>query len=244
MASNVSSKPRPYTFGQQLDRSQPGVRRLMLFLQTHWKAIVVDIQNMPDKYTPGDLAVTLTVNGKYKFRAFEVKCESRASTQTSNLAVEVWGDVENEYIGGPWATKADDYVFVYEDGLCVMMDRLKLVEWLETCEPERFQYREIDNYNPRNRNGGRYKSVIALVPREIAKAELGKYYSEVWLPPSTAYRVDHSLTKAIAELNAETAKLRAAAATAQQIKDAKKKSKPSFKKHKQKITEVYDPEYN
>jgi hypothetical protein len=102
----------------------------------------------------------------------EVKCESSYSrTATPNLAIERYSSIERQSLGGPWSTDADFYAHIYTDGLLVIMNRRRLVTWLESelaRDAKAFAYREVPNEG--------WTTGTYLVPRERARVGLGTWY--------------------------------------------------------------------
>jgi hypothetical protein len=104
----------------------------------------------------------------------EVKCESSYTRATTpNLAIERYSSIERHNPGGPWSTEADFYVHIYADGLLVVMNRLRLIQWLEgelARDPQAFSYREIPNAG--------WTTGTLLVPRQLVREALGAWYRE------------------------------------------------------------------
>jgi len=163
---------QPYQFSQKRDQSYDFVEWVI-----HWfeqRADVSEVRDVQDDsffFYKGDLLIARSDGG---VQFVEVKCESSYTrTTTPNLAIERYSSIERHSDGGPWSTDADFYAHIYTDGLLVIMNRKRLVAWLESelaRDPHAFAYREIPNQG--------YVTGTFLVPRERARAALGSWYRE------------------------------------------------------------------
>jgi hypothetical protein len=163
---------QPYQFSQKRDQSYDFVEWVI-----HWfeqRADVLEVRDVQDDsffFYKGDLLIARSDGG---VQFVEVKCESSYTrTTTPNLAIERYSSIERQSPGGPWSTDADFYAHIYTDGLLVIMNRKRLVAWLESelaRDPHAFTFREIPNQG--------YMTGTFLVPRERARAALGSWYRE------------------------------------------------------------------
>lgn len=163
---------QPYQFPQKRDESYSLVEPVRHWFEQRGDVrSAEDVQNDPQFFYKGDLLIARS-DGSTQF--IEVKCESRYNRHsTPNLAIERYSSVEKHTSGGPWSTSADFYVHIYADGLLVIMNRARLVHWLEgelTRDPHRFTYREIPNAG--------WTTGTFLVPRALAREGLGTWYRE------------------------------------------------------------------
>ena len=132
---------------------------------------VRDCQDDPFFFYKGDLVIVRSDGG---VQFIEVKCESSyAHSATPNLAIERYSSIDKHTPGGPWSTDADFFAHIYADGLLVIMNRRRLVAWLDdelARDPSAFAFREIPNEG--------WTTGTYLVPRERARAALGTWYRE------------------------------------------------------------------
>ena len=138
------------------------------------RADVLEVRDVQDDsffFYKGDLLIARS-DGDVQF--VEVKCESSYTrTSTANLAIERYSSIDRQTPGGPWSTEADFYAHIYTDGLLVIMNRLRLVAWLESelaHDAQTFAYKEIPNAG--------WTTGTFLVPRERARVALGSWYRE------------------------------------------------------------------
>ena len=138
---------QPYQFSQKRDQSYDFVEWVI-----HWfeqRADVSEVRDVQDDsffFYKGDLLIARSDGG---VQFVEVKCESSYTRSTTpNLAIERYSSIERHSPGGPWSTDADFYAHIYTDGLLVIMNRKRLVAWLESelaRDPHAFAFREIPN---------------------------------------------------------------------------------------------------
>ncbi len=163
---------QPYKFGDKREQSHALVDRVRAWFEARGDvAEVRDVQDDPAYFYRGDLLVVRRDGGE---QFIEVKCESSYTRQaTENLAIERYSSIEKKTSGGPWSSEALFYVHIYADGLLVVMNRARLVEWLErelARDPLAFVFRRIPNEG--------YTTGTFLIPRARAKAALGAWYRE------------------------------------------------------------------
>jgi len=163
---------QPYRFSQKRDQSYDLVEWVRQWFER--RADVVEARDLQDDaffFYKGDLMIVRR-DGSVQF--VEVKCESSYTrAATPNFAIERYSSIERHTPGGPWSTEADFYAHVYADGLLVIMNRARLVRWLEDQlgrSPQVFPYREI-------RNEG-WTTGTYLVPRGVVREALGTWYRE------------------------------------------------------------------
>jgi hypothetical protein len=162
----------PYNFGEKREQSHGLVEWVrQWFLRRGDVLDVYDVQDDPQYYYKGDLMV-VRKDGSVQF--IEVKCESSYTRKaTENLAIERYSDLDKRKPGGPWSSDAHFYVHVYADGLLVVMNRARLVDWLErvlSLDREAFAFRQIPNQG--------WVTGTYLVPRQLARQALGAWYRE------------------------------------------------------------------
>lgn len=163
---------QPYQFPQKRVQSYDLVERVRQWFERRADVLEVrDFQDDPFFYYKGDLMIVRSDGG---IQFVEVKCESSYSrAATPNLAIERFSSIERQSPGGPWSTDADFYAHIYTDGLLVIMNRRRLVSWLDTeltRDANTFAYREIPNEG--------WTTGTYLVPRERVRAALGTWYRE------------------------------------------------------------------
>lgn len=161
-----------YQFSEKRDQSYDLVSQVV-----HWferRADVTEVRDLQDDsfyFYTGDLLIARSDGG---VQFVEVKCESSYTRLTTpNLAIERYSDLNRQTPGGPWSTEADFYAHIYTDGLLVIMNRKRLVQWLESeiaRDPQAFTYREIPNAG--------WTTGTYLVPRVRAREALGTWYRE------------------------------------------------------------------
>lgn len=163
---------QPYQFSQKREQSYDDVERVRRWFER--RADVIEARDLQDDrffFYKGDLLIVRS-DGDVQF--IEVKCESSYTRATTpNLAIERYSSIEKNSSGGPWSTDADFYVHIYTDGLLVVMNRARLVRWLDSelaRDPHAFTYREIPNAG--------WTTGTYLVPRERARLALGTWYRE------------------------------------------------------------------
>lgn len=155
-----------FNFHRQLTQSEPAVERVVQWLRTQPTIYhAEDVQHVSALYYQGDFYFVPTTALQY----VELKCESRSSEQTPNLAVERYSNEQRQTIGGPWSTRAHWYAHFYSDGLLVMMNRSALTVWLTP---------RLRDYPPFSANNGRYVTSGVLVPRADVLAALQNNYRE------------------------------------------------------------------
>ena len=122
---------QPYQFPQKREQSYDFVDWVI-----HWfeqRADVEEVRDLQDDsffFYKGDLLIARSDGG---VQFVEVKCESSYTRATTpNLAIERFSSIERQSPGGPWSTDADFYAHIYTDGLLVIMNRKRLVAWLES----------------------------------------------------------------------------------------------------------------
>ncbi|HVU10642.1 MAG TPA: hypothetical protein VHD90_05160 [Phototrophicaceae bacterium] len=163
---------QPYQFPQKREQSYDFVDWVI-----HWfeqRADVEEVRDLQDDsffFYKGDLLIARSDGG---VQFVEVKCESSYTRATTpNLAIERYSSIERQSPGGPWSTDADFYAHIYTDGLLVIMNRKRLVTWLESelaRDPHAFTYKEIPNAG--------WTTGTYLVPRSRAREALGTWYRE------------------------------------------------------------------
>jgi hypothetical protein len=163
---------QPYQFPNKREESYSPVEWVRRWFERRGDVTEArDVQDDPRYYYLGDL---LIVRSDGSTQSVEVKAEpSYTRLTTENLAIERYSSIEKGSAGGPWATEADFYVHVYSDGLLVVMNRRRLVRWIEDelgRDPHAFRYREIPNQS--------WTTGTYLIPRARAREALGTWYRE------------------------------------------------------------------
>jgi len=163
---------QPYQFPQKRVESYDLVGWVRQWFEQRADVLEVrDFQDDPFFYHKGDLMIVRRDGG---VQFVEVKCESSYTrTTTPNLAIERYSSIERHSPGGPWSTDADFFAHIYADGLLVIINRRRLVTWLESelaRDPKAFAYREIPNAG--------WTTGTYLVPRERVRDALGSWYRE------------------------------------------------------------------
>lgn len=163
---------QPYIFTEKRDESYDLVAWVVHWFERRADVTEVrDLQDDPFYFYMGDLMLVRSDGG---VQFVEVKCESSyRSTATPNLAIERYSSIDRQKAGGPWSTEADFYAHIYTDGLLVIMNRKRLVSWLESeiaRDSQTFSYREIPNAG--------WTTGTYLVPRARARDALGIWYRE------------------------------------------------------------------
>lgn len=163
---------QPYQFPQKRVESYDLVEWVRQWFEQRADVLEVrDFQDDPFFFHKGDLMIVRRDGG---VQFVEVKCESSYTrTATPNLAIERYSSIERQSPGGPWSTDADFFAHIYADGLLVIINRRRLVTWLESelaRDPKVFAYREIPNEG--------WTTGTYLVPRERAREALGTWYRE------------------------------------------------------------------
>jgi hypothetical protein len=163
---------QPYQFTQQRDQSYDLVEWVKQWFERRTDVLEVkDLQDDSFYFYKGDLMIARSSGG---IQFVEVKVElSYTRTSTPNLAIERYSSIDRLTDGGPWSTDADFYAHIYTDGLLVVMNRRRLVAWLDAeiaRDPQVFSFREIPNAG--------WTTGTYLVPRERARAALGTWYRE------------------------------------------------------------------
>ena len=122
---------QPYQFPQKRVASYDFVEWVRHWFEQRGDVQEVrDVQDDPFFYYKGDL---LIVRSDDSVQFVEVKCEnSYTRTTTPYLAIERFSSIEKHSPGGPWSTDADFYAHIYADGLLVIMNRRRLVHWIES----------------------------------------------------------------------------------------------------------------
>jgi hypothetical protein len=163
---------QPYQFTQQRDQSYDLVEWVKQWFEQ--RADVLEVKDLQDDsfyFYKGDLMIARS-SGDVQF--VEVKVElSYTRSSTPNLAIERYSSIDRLTPGGPWSTDADFYAHIYTDGLLVVMNRRRLVAWLDAeiaRDPQVFSFREIPNAS--------WTTGTYLVPRERVRAALGTWYRE------------------------------------------------------------------
>lgn len=155
-----------FNFRRQLAESTVHVQHVLRWLQGRPDIFyAADVQDDPAFYYRGDLLFVPTSMVQH----IEMKIESRASTQTPNLAIERFSDQKATKMGGPWGTRAEWYAHLYADGLMVMMRRTELVQWLTP------KLAEFTPFEARNQS---WLTTGILVRRDVAQAKLLAHYRE------------------------------------------------------------------
>lgn len=163
---------QPYQFPQKRVESYDLVERVRQWFERRADVLEArDIQDDPFFFHKGDLMIVRRDDG---VQFVEVKCESSYTRATTpNLAIERFSSIERQSPGGPWSTDADFFAHIYADGLLVIVNRRRLVAWLESelaRDPKAFAFREIPNEG--------WTTGTYLVPRERAREALGTWYRE------------------------------------------------------------------
>jgi hypothetical protein len=163
---------QPYQFVQQRDQSYDLVEWVKQWFERRADVLEVkDIQDDSFYFYKGDLMIARS-SGDVQF--VEVKVElSYTRASTPNLAIERYSSIDKQSPGGPWSTDADFYAHIYTDSLLVVMNRRRLVNWLDAeiaRDPQTFTFREIPNAG--------WTTGTYLVPRERVRAALGSWYRE------------------------------------------------------------------
>jgi hypothetical protein len=163
---------QPYQFPQKREESYDHVEWVRRWFERRGDVTEArDVQDDPESYYKGDVLIT---RGDGSIQYVEVKNEHRYTrTTTPHLAIERYSSIEKQSPGGPWSTGADFYAHIYADGLLVIMNRKRLIHWLETelaRNPKIFTYREIPNAG--------WTTGTFLVPRQLAREALGTWYRE------------------------------------------------------------------
>lgn len=163
---------QPYQFPQKREQSYDLVLWVRRWFEHRADVLeVVDFQDDPFFYYKGDLMVVRSDGG---VQFVEVKCESSYTRATTpNLAIERYSSIERQSPGGPWSTDADFFAHIYTDGLLVIMNRRRLVAWLDAelaRDPKTFAYREIPNAG--------WTTGTYLIPRARLRGALGTWYRE------------------------------------------------------------------
>lgn len=161
-----------FQFSQKREQSYDLVALVIEWFERRGDVLEVrDLQNDPFYFYTGDLLIARSDGG---VQFVEVKCESSYnSSATINLAIERLSSIERQSPGGPWSTEADFYAHIYADGLLVIMNRRRLVQWLDAelgRDPQTFAYREIPNAG--------WTTGTYLVPRARVREALGNWYRE------------------------------------------------------------------
>ncbi|MBN8633888.1 MAG: hypothetical protein J0M07_01090 [Anaerolineae bacterium] len=162
----------PYYFPHKREESYPPVERVRRWFEKRGDvAEARDVQDNAEYYYKGDI---LVIRGDGSTQFVEVKSEpSYTRHTTENLAIERYSDVAKHSPGGPWSTQADFYVHIYADGLLVVMNRKRLVHWIDSeLERDRhtFTYREIANHG--------WVTGTYLIPRGRVRSALGDWMRE------------------------------------------------------------------
>jgi hypothetical protein len=161
-----------YQFSEKREQSYDLVSLVVRWLEHRGDVTEVrDLQDDPFYYYTGDLLIARSDGG---VQFVEVKCENSYSRHsTPNFAIERYSSIERRSPGGPWSTMADFYAHIYADGLLVIMNRKRLVQWLDgeiARDPQSFTYREIPNQS--------WTTGTYLVPRVRVREALGVWYRE------------------------------------------------------------------
>lgn len=155
-----------FDFRRQLAESSVHVRQVLRWLQSRNDVFyAADVQDDPAYFYRGDLLYVPSSTVQH----IEMKIESRASTDTPNLAIERFSDVNRTKMGGPWSTRAEWYAHVYADGLMVMMHRAELVQWLTS---------QISHFPAFKATNQSWVTTGILVPRDVAQTKLLTHYRE------------------------------------------------------------------
>lgn len=163
---------QPYQFPHKREESYSPVESVRRWFERRGDVVEArDVQDDPRYYYKGDLLVVRS-DGSVQF--VEVKSEpSYTRLTTENLAVERYSSIEKGTPGGPWSTDADFFVHIYGDGLLVVMNRRRLVSWIEgelARDTHAFHYREIPNQG--------WTTGTYLIPRARVREALGTWYRE------------------------------------------------------------------
>lgn len=155
-----------FDFRRQLDESAVQVAQVVRWLQERKDVFyAADVQDDPLYFYRGDILYVPDSAVQH----IEMKIETRASSETPNLAIERHSDVQRTKMGGPWSTRAEWYSHFYADGLLVMMRRTNLVQWLTP------QLDIFPSFQARNKT---WLTTGVLVPRLTAQAALAAQYRE------------------------------------------------------------------
>lgn len=155
-----------FDFRRQLNESAVQVAQIVRWLQTRQDVFyAADVQDNPLYYYRGDILYV----PESAVQHIEMKIESRSSSETPNLAIERYSDMQRTKMGGPWSTRAEWYTHLYADGLMVMMRRLDLVQWLTP------QLSAFPSFQAHNKT---WLTTGVLVPRTSAQAALAAQYRE------------------------------------------------------------------
>jgi len=155
-----------FNFNRQLTQSEPSVERVVRWFQSQPTIFhAEDVQHVTAMYYQGDLYFIPMSALQY----VELKCESRSSDETPNMAIERYSNDQRRTIGGPWATRANWYAHIYRDGLLVMMNRMALLKWLTP------RLADFSTFSAKNE---RYVTSGVLVPRSTAQLAIQENYRE------------------------------------------------------------------
>lgn len=155
-----------FNFHRQLNESSVQVQRVVRWLQSSKSVFyAADVQDDPLYFYRGDILYVPDSAVQH----IEMKIESRASSETPNLAIERYSDLQRTKMGGPWGTRAEWYTHLYADGLMVMMHRVNLVQWLTP------QLALFPSFQAHNKT---WLTTGVLVPRTTVQLALVAQYRE------------------------------------------------------------------
>lgn len=155
-----------FDFRRQLAESNSHVLRVVRWLQASPSVFyAADVQDDPTYFYRGDILYVPTSAVQH----IEMKIETRASSDTPNLAIERYSDEARSKMGGPWGTRAEQYAHLYADGLMVMIRRATLVQWLTP------NLSTFPSFSARNAT---WMTTGLLVPRTMAQQALAEGYRE------------------------------------------------------------------
>jgi hypothetical protein len=155
-----------FDFARQLRESSPQVQRVVRWLQTRKDVFyAADVQDDPAYFYRGDILYVPDSVVQH----IEMKIETRTSSETPNLAIERYSDLQRTKIGGPWGTRAEWYAHLYADGLMVMMRRPNLTQWLTP------QLNTLPSFQANNKT---WLTTGVLVPRVRVQLALAAHYRE------------------------------------------------------------------
>lgn len=137
---------QPYSFAtqhtQSLSRAEIARR---WFSKRADVAEARDVQDNPHYFYRGDLMI---VRKSGLIQYIELKCEAYTRRTTEHLAIKRFSDRDRRTPGGHWSSATDFYAHIYTGSLLVIMNRERLVSWLDSAlqrDPRAFPYRTIPN---------------------------------------------------------------------------------------------------
>lgn len=152
-----------FKFGKQFAAAQPATEKVLRWLNGQGKVRAYDVQHLRPFFYKGDI---MLVYPDKRVKYLELKIESRASTETVNLAIEKYGSIEQQRLGSVWDSQSDFYAHFYRDGLLVWFDRLELKIWMDG------HYQDYPTFTAQNEG---YSSYGYLVPREAVPCRVERW---------------------------------------------------------------------